>query len=76
MAIDQRERFDRWRQGLPEHTAYFVTLVIKEIVPVFQERGFDRFPDYAGGSTFAVGPNCIPLQRRTGLVEALNTKGE
>jgi hypothetical protein len=67
MAKDQIKRFDRWRQRLPKNTAYLVALVINEIVPVFQERGFDRFPDYAGACTFAVGPNCIPLQRRTGL---------
>lgn len=45
---------------------YLTGLVINEIVPVFREQGFDRFPDYAGGSAFAVGPNCIPLQRRSG----------
>jgi hypothetical protein len=67
MAIDQIKRFDRWRQRLPENTAYLVARVIDEIVPVFREQGFDRFPDYAGGSAFAVGPNCIPLQRRSGL---------
>jgi hypothetical protein len=37
-----------------------------EIVSVFREQGFDRFPDYAGGSAFAIGPNCVPLQRRSG----------
>src|SRR5712672_3307532 len=57
MARDQNKRFDQW----------LVALVIDEIVPMFQERGFDRFPDYAGGSAFAVGPNCFPLQRRCGL---------
>jgi hypothetical protein len=67
MARDQIKRFDRWRQRLPENTAHLVALVIDEIVPVFRERGFDRFPDYAAASTFAVGPNCIPLQRRSGL---------
>src|SRR5882757_3743934 len=66
MARDQDKRFDRWRQRLPENTAYLVALVIDEIVPVFRERGFDRFADYAGGSTFAVGPNCVSLQRRRG----------
>jgi hypothetical protein len=66
MATDQLKRFDRWRQRLPENTAYLVALVVDEIVPLFRERGFDRFPDYAAASTFAVGPNCIPLQRRSG----------
>lgn len=45
---------------------YLSSLVIDEIVPAFLERGFDRFPDYAGGSAAAVGSNCIPLQRRSG----------
>src|SRR6266851_3980136 len=67
MTGDQLKRFDRWRQRLPENTMYLTDLVIDEIVPVFREQGFDRFPDYAGESVFAVGPNCIPLQRRTGL---------
>src|ERR1700726_2906354 len=67
MVLDQLKRFDRWRQRLPDNTAYLVALVIDESVPAFRERGFDRFPDYAAASTFAVGPNCIPLQRRTGL---------
>jgi len=66
MAGDQLKRFDRWRIKLPENTEYLTSLVIDEVVPLFQERGFDRFADYAGGSTFAVGPNCIPLQRRSG----------
>ena len=63
---DQLKRFDRWRQRLPENTMYFTNLVIDQMVPVFREHGFDRYPDYAGGSAFAVGPNCIPLQRRRG----------
>src|SRR6266702_3494 len=66
MAGDQLKRFDRWRQRLPENATYLVALVIDEIVPVFRERGFDRFPDYAAASTFAVGPNCIPFQLRSG----------
>src|SRR5258706_14129575 len=66
MAADQLKRFDRWRQRLPENTMYLSNLVIDQIVPVFREQGFDRYPDYAGGSAFAVGPNCVPLQRRRG----------
>jgi hypothetical protein len=66
MAGDQLKRFDRWRQGLPENTMYLTNLIIDEVVPIFREQGFDRFPDYAGGSASAVGPNCVPLQRRSG----------
>jgi len=66
MAQDQIKRFERWRKRLPENTAYFVALVLDEIVPMFLQRGYGRYPDYAGGSAFAVGPNCVPLQRRSG----------
>lgn len=66
MAGDQLKRFDRWRQRLPKNSNYLAGLVIDEVVPLLRERGFERFPDYAGESAFAVGPNCIPLQRRTG----------
>jgi hypothetical protein len=67
LAIDQIKRFERWRRLLPKETAYLVDLALGEVVPLFLARGFDRFHDYAGGSTFAVGPNCIPLQRREGV---------
>lgn len=67
MAQDQLKRFDKWRQRLPENTVYLTSLIVDEIVPIFREQGFDRFADYAGGSVSAVGPNSVPLQRRTGL---------
>jgi hypothetical protein len=63
---NQIERFERWRRLIPKNTAYLVSLVLDEVVPLFQARDLSRFPDYAGGSSFAVGPNCIPLQRRSG----------
>lgn len=66
MTGDQIKRFDRWRQRLPENTIYLTSLIIDEVVPIFREQGFDRFPDYAGGSASAVGPNCVPLQCRRG----------
>jgi len=66
MAGDQLKRFARWRRLLPKHTAYLVARVIEEIVPVFEQRGFARYADYAAGNTFAVGANNIPLQRRSG----------
>jgi hypothetical protein len=64
--VDQRDRFERWRRRLPENTGYLVTLVLDEIVPVFRAHGLERFSDYAGGSRFGVGANCLPLQRRWG----------
>jgi hypothetical protein len=66
MADDQIKRFERWQKRLPENTAYLVSLVLKEIVPIFEARGLKRYSDYAGYSSYAVGPNCIPLQRRSG----------
>lgn len=66
MAGDQLKRFEQWRQRLPENATYLTSLIIDEIVPIFREQGFDRFADYAGGSAYAVGPNCVSLQRRSG----------
>ena len=66
MSQDKIQLFERWRKTLPRNTLYLTDIVIKEIIPEFMQRGFDRFPDYAGGGTYAVGPNCIPLQRRSG----------
>lgn len=66
MTGNQLKRFERWQRRLPETTAYFVALVIDEVVPIFQARGFDRFPDYAADNKSKVGANCIPLQRRSG----------
>ena len=66
MAVNQIKHFERWRQKTPENTAYFIARVVDEIVPLFLERGYGRYADYAAGSTFAVGANCIPLQRRSG----------
>lgn len=67
MNTGQLRRFDRWRRNLPENTAYFVSRIVDDIVPAFLEQGFGRYSDYAGGSTYAVGANCIPLQRRAGI---------
>jgi hypothetical protein len=39
---------------------------VNEVVPIFQAAGFDRPADYAANDSFAIGPNCIPLQRRAG----------
>lgn len=66
MAEDQIKRFERWRKRLPETATYLVSLVLNEIVPVFESKGLQRYPDYAGHSDYAGGPNTIPLQRRTG----------
>jgi len=64
--VDQQKRFERWRLRLPKSAADLVLVTIEEIVPVFLGQKFGWYPDYAAGSAFAVGPNCIPLQRRTG----------
>ena len=66
MAEGQIKRFERWRKRLPKNTAYLVSLVVEEVVPIFESKNFKRHPDYAGNSTYAIGPNCIPLQRRSG----------
>jgi hypothetical protein len=66
MAGNQLKRFERWRKKLPENTAYLVSLVLDEVVPMFEQQGFQRFPDYAGDSGYAVGANTLALQRRSG----------
>ena len=74
VAIDQIKRFERWRRTLPKNTAYFVSLVLDEVVPLFEARGFDRFRDYAAGSTFAVGSELHPTttQERCGMANVGN----
>jgi hypothetical protein len=67
MAEDQIRRFERWRRRASGRTSSLIALVVDDIVPKFRAQGFDWFADYAGGSTSAVGPNTIPLQRRSGL---------
>jgi hypothetical protein len=57
---DQIQKFERWRRLLSKDTAYFVQLVESEILPIYLERGYDRYGDYAGSG------NWIVLQRRSG----------
>lgn len=66
MGGNQLDRFDRWARKLPPHAALLVQLVTDEIVPEFEAHGFQRFPDYAGNSAYAIGANNIALQRRSG----------
>jgi hypothetical protein len=66
MGKDHVKRFTQWRATLPENSLYLTNLVNDLIVPEFHRVGFQHFPDYAAGSAAAVGPNCLPLQRRTG----------
>jgi len=62
----QIARFERWRKKLPANTAYLVSTVLETVVPLFIEQGFVRYPDYAANNNYAIGNNCIPLQRRSG----------
>lgn len=62
----QIARFERWRRGLPRHTAHLVSTVLETVVPMFTEQGLLRYPDYAANDSYAIGMNCIPLQRRSG----------
>ncbi len=62
----QIARFERWRRKLPPRAGYFVSLVVDTVVPLFTERGLLRHPEYAANNSYAVGMNCIPLQRRSG----------
>jgi hypothetical protein len=42
-------------------------LVLDNAVPLFLAHNYGRFPDYAGGTSQAIGANCIALQRRSGI---------
>jgi hypothetical protein len=66
VAGKQLKRFVRWRTRLPENTATLVSLIIDEVVPIFELQEFQRFADYAGDSGYAVGAATIALQRRSG----------
>lgn len=66
MAGKQLKRFEKWRAQLPARTAYFVQLVLDEIVPVFEANGLVRHADYGGDSAEAVARHTIGLQRRAG----------
>jgi len=66
MARDPITRFDRWRSKLPEKSAFLVSLVLDQIVPVFIGHGFERHRDYAKDRTDALAPSTIGLQRRSG----------
>ncbi len=66
MAGKQLKRFEKWRAQLPARTAYFVQLVLDEVVPVLEADGFVRHADYAGDSAEAVARHTIALQRRSG----------
>lgn len=63
---DLISRFDRWRQMVPAVTGNLVQRVLDELVPPFEQAGFGRYGDYAGGNPDVVGANCLPIQRRVG----------
>ncbi len=65
-AEGQIARFERWRKALPVHTAYLVSVVVETVIPLFADQELLRYPDYAANNSYAVGANCIPLQRRSG----------
>lgn len=60
------QRFDRWRARQSPSNAYFIQLVLDEVVPLFEAAGYRRHEDYAGNNPQSVGANTIALQRRSG----------
>jgi len=60
-----KKNFERWRRKLPEDTAFLIDQVLEKVIPDFEAQGFAWHDDYAGGKFSEVGPNTIPLQRRT-----------
>ena len=65
---DHKRRFERWRKKLPKNTIYLVDQVLARIVPVFEDKKFCWYPDYAGGAPGLIGFNEIALQKRQGEV--------
>lgn len=61
-----KKNFERWRRKLPEDSAYLIEQVIEKVIPDFEAQGFVWYEDYAGGKFSEIGPNTIPLQRRSG----------
>lgn len=62
------QRFDRWRARQSPASAYFIQLVLDEVVPLFEAAGFQRHEDYAGNNPQSVGASTIALQRRSGAL--------
>lgn len=60
------QRFDRWRGRQSSANAYFIQLVLDEVVPLFEAAGYQRYEDYAGNNPQSVGASTIALQRRSG----------
>lgn len=60
------QRFDRWRGRQSPTNAYFIQLILDEVVPLFEAAGYQRYEDYAGNNPQSVGASTIALQRRTG----------
>jgi hypothetical protein len=64
---DQIKRFERWRQKLPADTAFLVTSVCEDVIPIFIHAGYVRLAEYGGrGNLDATLARCIVLQRQSG----------
>ena len=61
---DHKKRFKKWQKELPGTTDYLVNLVETVILPIFEEKGFVWYSDFAGGDSNQIGANDIPLQKR------------
>jgi hypothetical protein len=66
MVNGQIRRFEAWQARAKPHVAFLTEQFITSVVPLFVDAGFQRFADYAGNDTYAVGSNCLPLQCRDG----------
>ena len=62
---DVKKNFERWRRKVPEDTAVLLDQVLEKVIPDFKAQGFSWYGDYAGGKFSEIGPNTVPLQRRT-----------
>jgi hypothetical protein len=64
---DQLRRFERWRAKLAPDSAYLVSQVCDEILPIFLGAGYIRLHNYGGEKALdAAIARCIALQCQSG----------
>jgi hypothetical protein len=65
--VDPIKAFERWRKQAPPHTQTLAELLLERVVPAFEQQGFARYVDYAGGRAEVIHTASLQLQRRSGV---------
>lgn len=63
---NHKRNFERWRKKLTTNGVYLVNQVIERVIPIFEEKGFVWYSDFAGGDSSQIATSEIPLQNRLG----------